>query len=69
MRISYFREKKNHKKTLLKAKKVVLQNRSIWVSKNPEFYANFGSAEIIQKKCTGKELETKTIFSPDSANF
>jgi hypothetical protein len=34
------------------------------VSKNPEFYADFRSEEIIQKKCTEKELETKTILFP-----
>jgi hypothetical protein len=34
----------------------------MWVSNNPEFCADFGSEEIIQKKCTKKELDTISIF-------
>jgi hypothetical protein len=36
------------------------------VSKNPEFYADFISEKIIQKKCTEKVRPKKTtIFSGD----
>jgi hypothetical protein len=32
------------------------------VSKNPEFYADFGSEEIIQKKCTEKRSDQNNFF-------
>jgi hypothetical protein len=31
------------------------------VSKNPEFYANFRSEIIFQKKYTGKKLDPKSV--------
>jgi hypothetical protein len=32
------------------------------VSKNPKFYADFGSEEIIQKKCTKKRSDQKNFW-------
>jgi hypothetical protein len=38
---------------LIRAKKNVIEN-SIWVSKNPEFQADFELVEKVLKKCTKK---------------
>ncbi len=59
MRILYFRVKKS----LLRAKQIFpLQYSSTLVSKDSEFYADFRSEGIIQKKCTEKKIIPKTVF-------
>jgi hypothetical protein len=49
MRISYFRVKKLQEALSKEGFFLSNYSRSIWVSTNPEFYADFRSDEIIQK--------------------
>ncbi len=58
MRISYFRVKKPP----LRAK-IFSRNRSIRVTENPEFYADFRSEGIIQKKQNEKKVIPSNCFS------
>jgi hypothetical protein len=53
---------KNNNKPLLRAKKYSSLKMSIWVSKNPEFYAVFRYEEIIQKKMYRKKLDPNKHF-------
>ena len=43
------------------AQNFLSSNRSIWVSKNAEFYAYSKSEDEIEKKCTDKKLFQKLI--------
>jgi hypothetical protein len=61
MRISYFRFK-NNTEPLLRAKFFPFLIRSIWVSKNPEFYADFRSEKNYSEKCTKKVRPQKSFF-------
>jgi hypothetical protein len=56
-----FSRQKIAKRPLLRAKKIISRNRSIWVSTNPEFDADFRSEEIIQKNVP-KKLDPKNNF-------
>ena len=47
-------------KVLVRAKKYLLKN-SIWVSKNAEFHADFESVEKVLKKCTQKNVISKSV--------
>jgi hypothetical protein len=44
----------------IRAKKILLKN-SIWVSKNPEFQADFELVEKVFKKCTKKVISKNVM--------
>jgi hypothetical protein len=57
MLISYFGVKKLKLQKATSKSIFFSLNRPIWVSKNPELYADIGSEEIIQRKYNVKKVQ------------